>query len=483
MNKLTQQTRLVRALTAAGVVCSALTYSNIATAAKNTTASESLSATELTQMVKSLTAQNKILLEKLEKIEATQAQQMTQTQQQAAQVQQQAVQVQQQAQVVEKVQQDVKAATLKEKTKETSSTTISGYGEVGFTRPSKSPKDTNVDVQRAVIGINHRFDDKTKVVAEFEWEHAITSAGDKGEAEVEQLWVEREFQPNLRGRAGLFLMPVGLVNQNHEPTAYYGVYRPSVDTKIIPSTWREVGLGISGDTSYGLTWDAALTSTPNLSKWAASSTEGRVRGPLASTHGEGQFAAARDLGGVVALNWRGVPGLLLGGSVVYDSIGQHQKDFLGNNSKLLMLDLHARYQIAKLDLAGEIIRATISHTEDLNASFSASSTTNPTLVPSLFYGGYLQAGYRLWEQGDYVLKPFIRYEILNTAAGFGSLPVTSGNLKQPDEKIWTVGANLDIGEGVVLKADYRKNKQNKLPDTENHFNLGDSFNLGVGFSF
>jgi hypothetical protein len=326
-----------------------------------------------------------------------------------------------------------------------------------------------------VLGINHNFDERTKLVAEFEWEHAITSAGDKGEAEVEQLWLEREFQPNLRGRAGLFLMPVGLINQNHEPTAYYGVYRPSVDTKIIPSTWREVGLGLSGDiTTSALTWDAALTTTPNLSKWDATSNEGQVRGPLQATHGEGQFAAARDLGGVVALNWRGVPGLLVGGSVVYDRIGQNQTDFKGNGAKLLMLDLHTRYQIGKLDLAGEMIRATISNTNDLNTNYIA-STPNPTLVPSLFYGGYLQAGYRLWEHGDYVLKPFIRYEILNT----GSI-VTD---KQPDEKIWTVGANFDIGEGIVLKADYRKNKLNKLPDPENHYNLGDSFNLGIGFSY
>jgi hypothetical protein len=476
-------TTLKRALISAGLIYSVAAYGQVAIAAQNNTTSATLSTTELTQMVRSLAAQNKMLLEKLEKIEATQAQQATQVQQQASQVQQQGLQAQQQAQRVEKVQQDVKAVTVTDSNKnqehDIPSTIVSGYGEIGYNRPTKSPQDTNVDVQRAVIGISHNFDERTKLVAEFEWEHAITSSGDHGEAEVEQLWLEREFQPNLRGRAGLFLMPVGLLNQNHEPTAYYGVYRPAVDTKIIPSTWREVGLGISGDiTTSALTWDAALTTTPNLSKWDSTSTEGQVRGPLQATHGEGQFAAASDLGGVVALNWRGVPGLLVGGSVVYDSIGQHQPDFLGNHSKLLMLDLHTRYQIGKLDLAGEIIRATISHTDDLNASFVA-ATPDPTLVPSLFYGGYVQAGYRLWQQGDYVLKPFIRYEILNTAADFGSLATA----KQPDERIWTVGANFEIGEGIVLKADYRKNKVNKLPDPEEHFNLGDSFNLGVGFSY
>ncbi len=476
MQYLNRKNSLARAMAMSGMMLITSGMSSLAFAT-NDQNSDSMSNAQLTQMVKELSAQNKLLLEKLNQIEAKQLKQEAQVQVQNTQVQQQAQQVQQQAQAIDQVQQDIKSSTSQKKSNDGSSTTVSGYGEIGYTRPTKAPENSNVDVQRAVIGLNHRFDDKTKMVAEFEWEHAITSSSDQGEAEVEQLWIEREFKPDLRGRAGLFLMPVGLINQNHEPTAYYGVYRPEVDTKIIPSTWREVGVGLSGDTENGFTWDAAFTSSPNLSKWDPTSTEGHDRGPLQATHGEGQFAAARDFGGVVALNWRGIPGLMLGGSVVYDSIGQHQPNFLGNHSKLLMLDLHGRYEIGNLDLSGEFIRATISNTEDLNASFLASTTTDPTLIPSLFYGGYLQAGYRAWQSGDYVLKPFIRYEILNTAAGFDSLAA-----KKPDEKIWTLGTNLEIGEGVVVKADYRKNKIDKLPDAD-HFNLGDSFNLGVGFSF
>ena len=362
-------------------------------------------------------------------------------------------------------------------------TTVSGYGEIGYSHPTKSAQDTRTDVQRAVIGLAHRFDDRTRVVAEFEWEHAITSASDSGESEVEQLWVEREFAGGIRGRAGLFLMPVGLVNQNHEPTAYFGVYRPDVDTKIVPSTWREAGLGVSGDTAIGLNWDVAITTMPNLSKWDPASTEGRDRGPLQSIHGEGQFAASRDLGGVAALNWRGIPGLLLGGSLVYGGIGQHRPGFLAGKSRLTMFDLHARYQIAGWDLAGEYVRGDISDTEALNASYAASSVTAPTLVPKRFYGGYVQAAYTVWRREDYALVPFVRYERLNTAAGFGGLSVAAGGVRQPDERIWTVGASLRIGEGVVLKADYRDYRRNKLADTVEHFNLGNSVNLGVGFAF
>ncbi|MBV8657007.1 MAG: hypothetical protein JO142_04195 [Burkholderiales bacterium] len=473
---------LARALVAAGFTCALMANSPAMAANKKdkqaAQTAEAARIEELAKQVEALVAQNKALQDKVQKLEVAQTQQSSAVQQQAATVQQQGIQVQQQAQAVEKVQQEVSAANAH--ASEAAATVVSSYGEIGYSHPTKSAKDTSVDIQRAVIGMQHRFDDKTKMVSEFEWEHAITSASDKGEAEVEQLWIEREFQPDLRGRVGLFLMPVGLLNKNHEPTAYYGVFRPDVDTKIIPSTWREVGLGLSGDLTNGLNWDVALTTAPNLSKWDPTTTEGRDRGPLQAIHGEGQYAAARDLGVVGALNWQGVPGLLVGGSVVYDSIGQHQPNFPGNDSKLLLWDVHTRYQIAGWDLAAEYARGTISHTEALNTSFIAGTTPNPTLVPHLFYGGYVQAAYKLWQSGDYTLLPFARYELLNTAADFGSL---AGGVKSPDEHIWTTGANLRIGDGVVLKADYRNYSQNKLPDAVNHFNLGNSFNLGAGFSF
>lgn len=318
------------------------------------------------------------------------------------------------------------------------------------------------------------------MAGEWEWEHAITSSSDHGESEVEQLWVEHEFDNGTRGRAGLFLMPVGLLNENHEPTAYYGVFRPDTDMKIVPSTWREVGVGASGDFGSGLNWNVALTTAPNLSGWDASSTEGRERGPLQAIHGEGQFAASRTFGSVAALNWRGVPGLLVGGSVVFDNIGQSQPGFTGNGATLLMLDAHARYQVGRLDLAAEAIRGQINGATPFNQEIAASGVESPTFVPHLFYGAYAQAAYKVYQSADYTLSPFARYEILNTAAGFGSL---SGATKQPDQHIMTLGANLHVGEGVVLKADYRIYRQHKAPDTAEHFTLGNSLNFGVGFAF
>jgi hypothetical protein len=490
MHTLARPTALVRALAVAGLA-GALFASGPVLAAPKAKSQTDAAIAELMKKVDALAAQNKALQEKVDRLEAAQTQQQTQAAQQATAVQQQGAQIQQQAVAVQQTQAQVKqdseavaqAATTAQRAGWAANTTISAYGEIGYSRPSENVAATQTDVARAVIGMQHRFDERTKMTAEWEWEHAITSADDAGESEVEQLWVEREFDSGVRGRAGLFLMPVGLINQNHEPTAYYGVFRPDVDTKIIPSTWREAGFGANGDLGNGLNWDVAITTAPNLAAWDPSSTEARDRGPLQSIHGEGQFAASRTFGGVAALNWRGVPGLWVGGSVVYDNIGQSQPGFAGNGSKLLLLDAHARYQVGGLDLAGEIVRGTISDTEALNQSYFDSAIPDPTYVPHLFFGGYAQAAYQVFQRGDYSLSPFIRYEIYNTAAGFGSLPASLGAVKQPDEHVLTIGANFYIGEGVVLKADYRDYRNHTSPDTEEHFNLGNSLNLGVGFSF
>lgn len=369
----------------------------------------------------------------------------------------QATQVQEQAQAIDQTQQ---ASANAQKT------TISSYGEISYSRPTKSARDAQVDVGRAVIGITHRFDPKTKMVAEFEWEHAVTSATDRGEAEVEQLYVEHELNNGLRAKAGLFLMPVGLLNTNHEPTSYYGVRRNLVETAIIPTTWREAGLGLSGTTANSLTWDVGITTGFDLTKWDSTSQDGRDS-PLRSTHQEGQFAKARNLSGYGALNWQGVPGLLIGGSVFSGKAGHKTPGSLVEDSAITVFDLHGRYQVGKWDFSALYAKGTISNTDAYNANVVG----NPTPIPSSFYGAYAQVAYKLWKTQDYSLSPFARYERLNTAKSYSASTVAAIT---PDERVLTFGANLTIGDGVVLKAEYQKFKQD---------NSKDRLGLGVGYSF
>jgi hypothetical protein len=352
---------------------------------------------------------------------------------------------------------------------EASQTVVTGYGEVNYNRPTKDPSQAQADVRRAVIAIEHRFDESNKLVTEFEWEHAVVSADDQGESEVEQLYVEHEFGNGLRGKAGLFLIPAGLLNTNHEPTAFYGVERNFVETAIIPSTWREAGIGLSGSDDNGWSWDTGITTGFDLTKWDASSDEGR-ESPLGSIHQEGQLAKAHDLSVHGALNWRGVPGLLLGGSIFTGKAGHNTADFVANNARVTLWDLHGRYTPGLWDLSAVYARGTISNTETLNLTFAG----NPTPVPSSFYGWYGQAAYQLLKSNGYTLSPFVRYEQFNTANSYSAMPAGLAFAAVPTEKVVTTGANLRVGEGIVLKADYQKFREDSSHDR---------FNLGVGYSF
>ena len=346
------------------------------------------------------------------------------------------------------------------------STVLTSYGELNYNRPTRDSKNAVADVRRFVLGYQHRFDEKTKVVTELEVEHAVSSSSDPGEVEVEQAYLERQIGNGVAVRAGLFLMPMGLLNENHEPTAFYGVERNFVETAIIPSTWREGGLQVVTSFDNGLTAQAGITTGFDLGKWDATSTEG-AESPLGSIHQELALAKARDLSVFGALNWRGIPGLLLGGSVFTGGATHGQTV---SSSRVTLWDLHARYTPGPWDLSALYARGTISNT----AAFNAPLVGSQTLIPKSFDGWYAQAAYRLWSNADYTLSPFLRWEQFNTARSYADLGAGLTPPGAPTERVVTAGANFMIGSGIVVKVDYQRFRENK----DNN-----RFDLGLGWSF
>lgn len=346
------------------------------------------------------------------------------------------------------------------------STVLTSYGEINYNRPTRASENAQADVRRFVLGYQHRFDAKTKVVTELEVEHAVSSSSDPGEVEVEQAYIEHQFTPTWAARAGLFLIPAGLLNENHEPTSYYGVERNFVETAIIPSTWREGGVQIVGTFDNGLTVQGGITTSFDLTKWDATSTEGS-ESPLGSIHQEMALAKARDLAVFGAVNWRGVPGLLLGGSLFTGNATHGQAT---TQSRVTLWDLHARWTPGRWDLSSVYSRGTISNTAALNATLVG----NPTLIPKSFDGWYVQGAYKVWSHEDYALAPFVRWEQFNTARSFEDL----GPGLTPDaartERVVTLGANFQITPQIVVKADYQRFRENKDLNR---------VNLGLGWSF
>jgi hypothetical protein len=168
-----------------------------------------------------------------------------------------------------------------------------------------------------------------------------------------------------------------------------------------------------------------------------------------------------------ALNWRGMPGLLLGGSLFSGGATQGQ---MPTSARISLWDLHARWTPGRWDLAALYAGGNISGTAALNLPLVG----NPTLIPKAFDGSYVQAAYRLWSHEDQVLWPFVRVEQVNTGRSYADLGpgLTPPGLRT--ERVMTFGANFQVTPGVVVKADLQRFRENRDADR---------FNLGLGWSF
>ncbi|MFO1312338.1 MAG: hypothetical protein U1F41_09770 [Burkholderiales bacterium] len=348
-------------------------------------------------------------------------------------------------------------------------TTIFGYGEASYSYYPKNQSQTTANLDRLVLGIGHRFNDKARFVGEIEVENAVSSADDNGEVAVEQAYIEYSFTPGIAGRAGLFLIPSGILNTAHEPTQYFGVQRNFVETSIIPTTWREGGIGVTGVTDFGLTWDVGITTGFNLASWDPTSDEGKAS-PLGSIHQELSLAKAANLSGYAAANWRGYPGLLVGGSVFYGKAGQKQPDFPSQDAAVTLAEAHARYTTGPFDFQALYAYGHISDT----APYNLTIVGNPTLVPEAFFGWYLQGAWYAWTKGDLQLAPFVRYEQLNTGWKYAFLGAGLTPDALPTQKVTTLGANFYVTPNIVLKTDYQ------WFATDSGANR---FQLGVGFNY
>ncbi len=372
-----------------------------------------------------------------------------------------------------------------------------GYGEVYYNRPIHDIRETQADLARAVFGIGYRFDDHTHFNSEFEVEHAVSSASDVGEFEVEQFYVDHQFTDWASIEGGLFLMPFGLLNEHHEPTQFYGVQRNFVETLIIPSTWREGGFAFHGNTNIGVTYAAGLTTGIDLGKWdfapeyppyaTALELEDNDVAPLQATHQELALANAEHLAEFLSLSYNGLPGLTVGGAVLTENaapVPSPPNAQLTGHDRVTLGEVHTRWTPGKFDLSALYARGIISNTGGANLQNPGS----PNPIPAKFYGYYFQGAYTVWQNATYRISPFVRFERYDMGAGYegtqpdipsGQVPLSGtpgdyGTYPLANDRIWTYGANFYVTPHVVLKADYQTFEVNR------DFTR---FDLGLGLYF
>jgi len=332
-----------------------------------------------------------------------------------------------------------------------SATAIGGYGELTLNAPAIGP--SVIDLRRLVLFVGHNFNDRIRFYSELEVEHAVASSTDQGEFEVEQAYLDGLFTRHFNLRAGLIIMPVGIINVYHEPPTFNGVDRPDVDLLVIPSTWREAGFGAFGEITEGLSYQVYLTSGFNANGFTAESG-------IAEGHQEAQLASASTFGAVARLTYEPMLATIVGVSAYGGTSGNTLHDTVGN-VPLGLFEADARTRYRGFSARAELAFLFIGDTAALNTAFTTgtSEQMGAIAVASQLRGGYVEAGYdvlRLLAPGTAQdLTVFFRYDYANTqaavAAGFTANPAFIRYTE-------TVGLVYRPIREVGLKADYRRHE-------------------------
>ena len=333
----------------------------------------------------------------------------------------------------------------------TDKTTIGGYGELHYNNINNDGIDdkNEIDFHRFVLFFGHEFTDRLRFFSELELEHALSGDGKNGEVELEQAYIEYDILDNLQTKGGVFLMPVGIMNETHEPTTFYGVERNNVENIIIPSTWWEAGAALNGYYENGISWDLALTSglaipTPGDDDF----DDFRVRGGRQKV----SEAVANDFAYTGRLKYTGIPGLELAGTLNYQSdASQESGDGLDSG---LLFETHAVYQNGPFQL-----RALYAGWDFDGSAVAAADADRQS-------GWYIEPSIRPWQS----LGFYARYEDLDGAR-------TRDNFKQ-----WEIGANYWPHEDVVLKVDYRDRNVDNVDVAAKSVDFT-AFDLGIGYQF
>ncbi|MGS2722506.1 porin [Porticoccus sp. GXU_MW_L64] len=346
-----------------------------------------------------------------------------------------------------------RAASWAEKTR------IGAYGEVLYNNGTQrsdnaSPSNPNkeIDVQRFVTYLGHEFTEDVRFFSELEVEHTNTAGA--GEVELEQAYIEWDYADKHSVLAGLHLVPVGILNETHEPETFYGVERNRIESRIIPTTYRVNGVKFKGELSPGWSYDFAVHEGLQLA------SNFSVR----SSRQGGSRANAEELASTGRIKFTGIQGLELGlalhyqSDLIQDNIGNSRLGrpaFSGPSISGLLTETHAIYQNGPFGLRALYAQWDID--DEIEALGGVGRDEQE--------GWYIEPSYKLTEN----FGLFTRYESVDETAG--------DNDNTSEERRILVGANYWLTDRVVLKGDIQFEN-----DRDNGDDL-DGFNLGIGWSF
>lgn len=330
---------------------------------------------------------------------------------------------------------------------------LGGYGELKYHNLNVDGEDEqNFDFHRFVLFVGYDFTSDIRLVSEIELEHTVSSASKAGEVELEQAYLEFDLDEakSMHLKTGIILMPVGLINENHEPPTFYGVDRPIVETTIIPSTWWAAGAMFTQQMSSGISYDLFLseglkTQDPTVD---ANNDPYNIKGgkqKTTSPAGEGGAADAYDLAMTGRIKYTGTPGLEIAASLQYQpDLDQSAKDSYADSATLV--STHLVYQFSDFTFKG------------LYANWFLAGDGAKDAGRDNQWGAYAELDYKPFEKFGF----FVRQSQWSEEKGVDNTQTDFGM------NYWPI-------EDIVFKVDVVNQTQDNI-DTN-------GFNLGMGFQF
>jgi hypothetical protein len=358
--------------------------------------------------------------------------------------------------------------------------TIGGYAKIDYNQPFSSDvySNGNLDVHRMVLLFGYKFNSRTQFITELEAEHVK-------EIYVEQAFIDYRINNYMNLRAGLMLIPMGIVNEYHEPPTFNGVERPLLDNYLVPSTWRELGIGLTGNIPnsnlkyqlYVVNGFSSYNGSPVL-RGKDAFRRGRQKGAES-------FMSSPNL--TAKVEYYGFRGLNIGlsgyfgntQSTLYNGLEKSDADAVAfadsSVVRISMVGLDARYSSNGLLLRGQLNFAGIANTDQYNFISNANGTVND--LGSGLFGYYVEAGYNAFYSAENIkteLIPFVRYSMVDTHQR------VTGEIERNDayhNTVITTGLGWKVAPGAIFKADVQFLKTRAEDSYRKVFNAG----VGVWF--
>ena len=347
-------------------------------------------------------------------------------------------------------------------------TTIGGYGEVHYTNHTGPNTPAEVNVKRFIVYLAHAFSDELVFRSELELEDTKIEGGEAGgEVALEQAYLDYRFSAWLTLRSGLILPPVGIINELHEPPTFNGVSRPSFDRNVMPTTWREIGVGLLGSVP-GVSGASYRVYVVNGLRAEGFSSSAGIRGGRQ----EGREASFANPSFTGRLEWA-KPGLKVGGSFWYGGTANGDS-ILGTGSfaaPVTLLSADVRYDVGAVMLRGVVANIAVSDAQAINAQYA-------TAVGSRIAGGYLELAYNLLAPlapgTAQKLNAFARHERYDTQA---EVPAGTTRDRSLARRITTFGLSYKPTYNTIFKGDYQL--------LRNQAGMGEAevLSVGVGYQF